>query len=187
MVFIGNLWYSYSAFSAYGQSKLANALHAKELTRRFQEEGVNITANCLHPGIIATGLARHGGFNGISQPLISAIDFRIIFHKKLASHLFSCMMRMCYLCWYLQLFSMVSSTVSWRTSHRELQLHAMSPWTHKLRASVVSILQTATWVKQANMLKIRNSPRSSGISVWTWPNPSSLLLNFLDHCMFDVI
>ncbi|CAH1429760.1 unnamed protein product [Lactuca virosa] len=54
---------SYSAFSAYGQSKLANALHAKELTRRFQEEGVNITANCLHPGIIATGLARHGGFN----------------------------------------------------------------------------------------------------------------------------
>ncbi|KAI3501302.1 hypothetical protein L1887_29166 [Cichorium endivia] len=56
---------SYCAFSAYGQSKLANALHVKELTRRFQEEGMNITANCLHPGVIATNLARHGGFNAV--------------------------------------------------------------------------------------------------------------------------
>uniref|UniRef100_A0A9I9CVX6 Short-chain dehydrogenase TIC 32, chloroplastic n=1 Tax=Cucumis melo TaxID=3656 RepID=A0A9I9CVX6_CUCME len=35
----------YSDKRAYGQSKLANILHVKELNRRFQEEGVNITAN----------------------------------------------------------------------------------------------------------------------------------------------
>ncbi|KAK9053138.1 hypothetical protein SSX86_029768 [Deinandra increscens subsp. villosa] len=53
---------SYNALYAYGQSKLASALHTYELTRRFQEDGVNITANSLHPGVIKTNLARHGGF-----------------------------------------------------------------------------------------------------------------------------
>ncbi|EEF31050.1 short-chain dehydrogenase TIC 32 B, chloroplastic [Ricinus communis] len=50
---------SYSDKRAYGQSKLANILHAKELNRRFQEEGVNITANAVHPGLIMTPLMRH--------------------------------------------------------------------------------------------------------------------------------
>ncbi|KAJ6764362.1 RETINOL DEHYDROGENASE [Salix koriyanagi] len=49
----------YKRFLAYGQSKLANVLHANELTRRFKEDGINITANSLHPGIIATNLFRH--------------------------------------------------------------------------------------------------------------------------------
>lgn len=49
----------YSDKRAYGQSKLANILHVKELTRRFQEEGVNITANAVHPGLIMTPLMRH--------------------------------------------------------------------------------------------------------------------------------
>ncbi|PWA97378.1 glucose/ribitol dehydrogenase [Artemisia annua] len=49
---------SYNALHAYGQSKLANALHAKELSRRLKEEGVNITVNSVHPGIIATNIAR---------------------------------------------------------------------------------------------------------------------------------
>ncbi|KVH95425.1 Glucose/ribitol dehydrogenase [Cynara cardunculus var. scolymus] len=53
---------SYSPFYAYGQSKLANALHANELSRRLQAEGANITANSLHPGVINTNLARNGGF-----------------------------------------------------------------------------------------------------------------------------
>ncbi|XP_061341426.1 short-chain dehydrogenase TIC 32 B, chloroplastic-like isoform X2 [Gastrolobium bilobum] len=44
---------------AYGQSKLANILHANELSRRLQEEGVNITANSVHPGVIMTPLMRH--------------------------------------------------------------------------------------------------------------------------------
>ncbi|GLT31200.1 hypothetical protein SLA2020_059520 [Shorea laevis] len=49
----------YSSIRAYGQSKLANVLHANELTRRFKEEGVDITANSLHPGAIVTNLLRH--------------------------------------------------------------------------------------------------------------------------------
>uniref|UniRef100_A0A453GZH2 Short-chain dehydrogenase TIC 32, chloroplastic n=1 Tax=Aegilops tauschii subsp. strangulata TaxID=200361 RepID=A0A453GZH2_AEGTS len=47
--------------AAYGQSKLANILHAGELARRFKEEGVNITANSLHPGSILTNLLRNRG------------------------------------------------------------------------------------------------------------------------------
>ncbi|TXG58592.1 hypothetical protein EZV62_016421 [Acer yangbiense] len=50
---------SYSDKKAYGQSKLANILHANELSRRFQEEGVNITANSVHPGLIMTNLMKH--------------------------------------------------------------------------------------------------------------------------------
>ncbi|KAF9679907.1 hypothetical protein SADUNF_Sadunf06G0064300 [Salix dunnii] len=55
----------YSDKRAYGQSKLANILHVKELSRRFQvntevaEEGVNITANAVHPGLIMTNLFKH--------------------------------------------------------------------------------------------------------------------------------
>jgi len=49
----------YYAFLAYGQSKLANILHANELARRLQEEGVNVTANSIHPGSILTNLLRY--------------------------------------------------------------------------------------------------------------------------------
>ncbi|PWA87768.1 glucose/ribitol dehydrogenase [Artemisia annua] len=52
----------YSSFYAYGQSKLANILHAKELSRRLKEEGADITVNALHPGVIATNLSRHSNF-----------------------------------------------------------------------------------------------------------------------------
>ena len=40
----------YSAWRAYGQSKMANLLFAKELARRFT--GTARTANALHPGVI---------------------------------------------------------------------------------------------------------------------------------------
>ncbi|KAF8395093.1 hypothetical protein HHK36_019033 [Tetracentron sinense] len=50
---------SYADKRAYGQSKLANILHAKELSRRLQEEGANITVNSVHPGLIMTNLMRH--------------------------------------------------------------------------------------------------------------------------------
>ncbi|CAI0417275.1 unnamed protein product [Linum tenue] len=52
----------YNNIRAYGQSKLANILHANELARRLKEEGINITANSLHPGAIATNLLRHSSF-----------------------------------------------------------------------------------------------------------------------------
>ncbi|KAL3753806.1 hypothetical protein ACJRO7_001102 [Eucalyptus globulus] len=49
----------YSDKKAYGQSKLANILHASELSRRLQQEGANITVNSVHPGLIMTNLMRH--------------------------------------------------------------------------------------------------------------------------------
>ncbi|XP_004308067.1 PREDICTED: short-chain dehydrogenase TIC 32, chloroplastic-like isoform X2 [Fragaria vesca subsp. vesca] len=60
----------YSSWPAYGQSKLANILHAKELTKQFKEDGTNITANALHPGVIQTNLFRHNNvINGLVNVL----------------------------------------------------------------------------------------------------------------------
>ena len=47
----------YRSWRAYGQSKLANILFAKELSRRLA--GGRRTANAVHPGVIATNLGRH--------------------------------------------------------------------------------------------------------------------------------
>ncbi|XP_061352838.1 short-chain dehydrogenase TIC 32, chloroplastic-like isoform X1 [Gastrolobium bilobum] len=49
----------YQKWRAYGQSKLANILHANELARCLKEDGVDITANSLHPGTIITNIFRH--------------------------------------------------------------------------------------------------------------------------------
>lgn len=53
---------SFNTIYAYGQSKLANILHTNELAKHLKEEGVNITANSLHPGAIATNLTRYHSF-----------------------------------------------------------------------------------------------------------------------------
>ncbi|XP_058223856.1 short-chain dehydrogenase TIC 32, chloroplastic-like isoform X2 [Rhododendron vialii] len=50
----------FNSMYAYGQSKLANILHAKELAKRLKEEGVEITANSVHPGAVDTNIVRHG-------------------------------------------------------------------------------------------------------------------------------
>jgi retinol dehydrogenase 12 len=42
----------YSAFKAYGRSKLANILFGRELARRLQRKGV--TVNTLHPGVVGS-------------------------------------------------------------------------------------------------------------------------------------
>lgn len=44
----------YTPLAAYFQSKLANVLFTYELARRLA--GTRVTANCLHPGVIATNL-----------------------------------------------------------------------------------------------------------------------------------
>lgn len=48
---------TYSAFKAYGRSKLANVLFTRALARRL--EGKKVFANVCHPGGIKTNLGRH--------------------------------------------------------------------------------------------------------------------------------
>ena len=48
---------NYSPFAAYGQSKLANILFTRELARRLN--GIGVTANSLHPGVIYTEISRN--------------------------------------------------------------------------------------------------------------------------------
>ncbi len=48
----------YSGWQVYGRSKLANIYFTRELARRLQ--GTGVTANALHPGVVATGFARDG-------------------------------------------------------------------------------------------------------------------------------
>ena len=47
----------YSAFRAYGQSKLANIMFTYELAERLR--GTNATANCLHPGGVNTNFGNN--------------------------------------------------------------------------------------------------------------------------------
>ena len=57
-----NLKRGYNVVRAYSQSKLANVLFAKELSKRLKDRG--ITVNCCHPGAVATnmGVSRETGF-----------------------------------------------------------------------------------------------------------------------------
>ena len=49
----------YTGFRAYAQSKLANVLFTYELARRL--EGTGVTANALHPGLVATNFLTNNG------------------------------------------------------------------------------------------------------------------------------
>ncbi len=57
----------YGAFRAYGQSKLGNVLFTRELARLLKKKESHVTANALHPGVIATGLL--GRMFGLPQSL----------------------------------------------------------------------------------------------------------------------
>lgn len=52
-----NLEKSYDEAAAYNQSKLANVLFTRELSRRLH--GTGVTVNAVHPGIVDTELMRH--------------------------------------------------------------------------------------------------------------------------------
>jgi NAD(P)-dependent dehydrogenase (short-subunit alcohol dehydrogenase family) len=53
----------YRAMQVYGRSKLANIYFTTELASRL--EGTGVTANCLHPGTVATGYGRDGDTKGV--------------------------------------------------------------------------------------------------------------------------
>jgi NAD(P)-dependent dehydrogenase (short-subunit alcohol dehydrogenase family) len=64
----------YSSIAAYARSKLANVCHTFALGRRLS--GTRITANCLHPGVVATNLLPR--WLRVVKPLLS----RVIFDAK---------------------------------------------------------------------------------------------------------
>ena len=49
----------YSGYAVYGRTKLMNILFTRELARRL--EGTGVTANCLHPGFVATRFGDQSG------------------------------------------------------------------------------------------------------------------------------
>ncbi len=63
--------HGYRAMSVYGSSKLANIYFTTELARRLAGSGV--TANCLHPGTVATGYGRDGDTKGLLAVGISLV------------------------------------------------------------------------------------------------------------------
>ena len=56
---------SYSGFAVYSRSKLCNILFNRELARRTPQ---GVTANCLHPGFVATRFGDQSG--GVMQRLV---------------------------------------------------------------------------------------------------------------------
>jgi NAD(P)-dependent dehydrogenase (short-subunit alcohol dehydrogenase family) len=60
---------SYGGMSSYGQSKLANVVFTYELARRLA--GTGVTVNCVHPGAVATNLAKNNG-------ALAAVAWKII-------------------------------------------------------------------------------------------------------------
>ncbi len=61
--------WSQRGFKRYGQTKLANILFTAELGRRL--EGSGVTANCFHPGLVATGFNRNNsGLMRVAMTLV---------------------------------------------------------------------------------------------------------------------
>nr|XP_027109629.1 short-chain dehydrogenase TIC 32, chloroplastic-like isoform X3 [Coffea arabica] len=86
----------YSSFFAYCQSKLANLLHSYELARRFKEEGVEITANSVHPGVIISNVFHHDNAISGQEPSDQLIFLRFFFPAPLLTWTFQGASTTCY-------------------------------------------------------------------------------------------
>jgi NAD(P)-dependent dehydrogenase (short-subunit alcohol dehydrogenase family) len=76
---------SYSAWRAYGQSKLANLLFTAELQRRLSAAGSPVLATVAHPGYAATNLQFHSGRRTLD--LLSIVGNRLIAQDEQAGAL----------------------------------------------------------------------------------------------------
>jgi retinol dehydrogenase-14 len=65
----------YSGVRAYANSKLANVLFTYELARKL--EATRVTANCLHPGAVATGI-----FRALPRPIEAVIKLLTLSPEK---------------------------------------------------------------------------------------------------------
>ncbi len=68
---------AYNRWSAYGQSKLANAVFATELDRRLKAAGHDTIANSSHPGLVMTNL-QENSLQQSDAPLSERILYRLI-------------------------------------------------------------------------------------------------------------
>jgi len=64
----------YKFMRSYGQSKLALVLFTYELARRLQ--GTGVTANCLHPGFVATNIGQNG-VGSVGRSIVKLIFSRL--------------------------------------------------------------------------------------------------------------
>ncbi len=69
---------NYRSFEAYARSKLENILFTRELARRLQ--GTGVTANCLHPGVVATRFGHESG--GLVSSLLKLVQYVAISPEK---------------------------------------------------------------------------------------------------------
>lgn len=75
----------YSSFRAYGRSKLMNILFTRELARRVKAQG--ITANALHPGMVASDFMKKPGVFGAVGNVFMAL-FGISVQKGAATSVY---------------------------------------------------------------------------------------------------
>lgn len=68
---------NYGRWSAYGQSKLANAAFATELDKRLKAAGHNTIANSSHPGLVMTNL-QSNSLEMSDAPFFERLMYRII-------------------------------------------------------------------------------------------------------------
>lgn len=82
---------SYSPWGAYGQSKLANLLFAKELNDRFSADGeCEMKSVSLHPGVIGTNLWRYSTPSFIRGALTNLISDKTI-EQGAATNVYACL------------------------------------------------------------------------------------------------
>ncbi len=82
----GNPRATYAPQTAYGNSKLANLLFARELQRRAAAAGSSLTAAAAHPGVAATNLFGSRDGMGAFAPIrwTAPIWTRVVFQSALA-------------------------------------------------------------------------------------------------------
>lgn len=78
--------HGYNPQTAYGNTKLANILFARELQRRAAAAGSRLTATAAHPGVAATGLVSSRDGLGAIAPIrwTAPVWTRILFQSALA-------------------------------------------------------------------------------------------------------
>ena len=71
----------YSGWKVYGQSKLANILFVRSLTRRL--EGSGVVAHALHPGSVTTNFGKEGDLgSAFSQKMMKVSEYVLISPEK---------------------------------------------------------------------------------------------------------